>query len=153
MSVEHKDEAGKALCETLSKLAFLFADPQDEDCPPSEPKRALKVALDFSGAHKGTLELMVPEPLCPEIAAGILGCDPDDEQAVGSGADSLKELLNVVCGQLLPQIYGNDKLFDLGAPHIVEVNQTAWCELQRDESTGRFQVDEHPLLVRLQVAA
>jgi hypothetical protein len=153
MSAEHKEEAGQALCDTLSKLAFMFADPQDEDAPPSEPKRALKVAVEFSGAKKGVLELMIPEPLCPEIAAGMLGCDPDDEQAVSASTDSLKELLNVVCGQLLPNIYGNDKLFDLGAPRIDEVNQAAWCELQRDEGTGRFQVDEHPLLVRLNVAA
>ena len=87
-----KDTAGQALCETLSRLAFIFADPQDPDSPPTEPKRSLKARLSFRGSVQGTLEMALPAPLGIEIAANILGCEPDDEEAETACVDSVKEV-------------------------------------------------------------
>lgn len=153
MIATHKDAAGQALCETLSRLAFLFADPQDPDTPPAEPKTSLKARLAFKGSVQGTLEMALPSPLGTEIAANILGCEPDDEEAEKASVDSVKEVLNVMCGQILPQLFGEDKLFDLTAPEVEEMNLNEWCDLQRDEETARFQIDEQPVLVRLRLAS
>jgi CheY-specific phosphatase CheX len=153
MTTDTKDAAGQALCETLGNLAFMFADPQDPDAPPSEPRNGLKVSLEFKGAAEGALELAIPENLAPEIAANILGCDEDDDEAITAARDSLREVLNITCGKLLPQLYGEDKLFDLSAPLIGEMNQTEWCEMQQDAGTVRYQVDEKPILVRLTISA
>jgi len=153
MIATYKDAAGQALCETLSKLAFIFADPQDPDAPPTEPQRGLLARLTFRGSVQGTLEMALTAPLGTEIAANILGCEPDDEEAEKASIDSVKEVLNVMCGQILPQLYGEDNLFDLSAPEIQEIDLTKWCEMQRDEKTARYQIDEKPVLVRLQLAS
>lgn len=153
MTATHKDAAGQALCETLSRIAFIFADPQDPDAPPTEPQSSLKARLSFKGSVQGTLEMALPAPLGTEIAANMLGCEPDDEEAAKASIDSVKEVLNVMCGQILPQLYGEHTLFDLTAPEVEEINLTDWCDLQRDEQTARFQIEEQPVLVRMCLAS
>lgn len=60
--------------------------------------------MSFTGAMQGECLLMVPEALCPEIAANILGLDTDDELAAMRAQDALKELLNVTCARIAEKL-------------------------------------------------
>jgi len=57
-----------------------------------------------------------PETL-PEVAANMLGADRTDQ--VELQQDALKEVGNVLCGNLLPHLAGSDAEFHVGAPELL----------------------------------
>ena len=100
--------------ETFESLAFMFAMPGDDEFGP-DPDAPLAVArVSFHGPFAGELHLGVSRDMLPDLAANMLGMDeqataPTPEQQ----ADALRELLNVVCGNLLPAIAGAEAVFNV----------------------------------------
>lgn len=74
------------------------------------------VSVTFTGPVKGTLLVTISGDILPTLASNMLGEDevPSDLQQ----KDALKELANVICGNLLPEIGGPTAVFDLGEPQI-----------------------------------
>ena len=63
--------------------------------------------------------MMVSTSIVPELASNMLGLDMADGPASpGQQEDALKELMNVICGNLLPEIAGCEAIFNVGAPEI-----------------------------------
>ena len=51
----------------------------------------------------------------------MLGLMSPDELPPGvDTTDSLKEMANVICGNILPAIAGDDAVFDIGGPEITD---------------------------------
>jgi hypothetical protein len=46
----------------------------------------------------------------------MLGIDETEESARDKGFDALKELLNMIVGNLLTELYGAEPIFELGLP-------------------------------------
>jgi hypothetical protein len=105
--------------ETFETLAFMLVMPDDE---PMEPDPAMTACcVEFSGPFGGTLYVRVSSAMLPALAANMLGMEfdsgvPSPEQQ----RDALRELLNVVCGNLLPAIAGTEPLFNVGAPELLD---------------------------------
>ena len=96
-------------CETL---AFMFPVPPPEQAT-DEP--ATSVRVRFEGPISGRLALAAPDGMLAILAANMLAVDPSDvtdEQRL----DALKELCNVVCGNLLPRLVGPTPVFHVGTP-------------------------------------
>ena len=72
--------------------------------------------MTYSGGMTGSISLIVPDDVCPEIAANVLGKDPDDAIVAAQSADALKEVLNVLCGNILTAVAGESPVFDLSVP-------------------------------------
>ena len=74
------------------------------------------VSVHFRGPVRGTLLVAISGNILPTLASNMLGEEesPSDWQQ----KDALKELANVICGNLLPQIAGPRAVFDLGEPQI-----------------------------------
>lgn len=87
--------------------------------------------------------------MCATLAANMLGLDSDDDLANERGEDSLKELLNVGCGNLLTELAGPDPVFDLEVPRAEKLDADGWGKFCHVEETVALLVDEYPLLVRL----
>ena len=103
--------------ETFEALAFMMPMPADDE--PSADAPTVIASVRFAGPFAGTLLLTVEQAMLAELAGNMLGMmDPDDltaEQQI----DGLKELLNVICGNLLPELAGEEAVFDVLAPEMI----------------------------------
>ena len=117
--------------ETLEKLAFLFAFP-DDDRVKDGPAPALTGRVDFRGFFSGALIMRISHSTVPEIAVNMLGLDDDFEVSDHEQQDAFKELLNVICGNLLPAIAGDQVEFNIGPP-VILAEDHAEIELKADK--------------------
>jgi len=100
---------------TFEELAFLIPL-GDQEAVEQTPDRHIVASIHFRGPFSGTLFIAVPTTMLPELARNMLGLDqdpPEDKQL-----DAFKELLNVVCGNLLPELAGPQALFDVSPPQL-----------------------------------
>jgi len=100
---------------TFEELAFLI--PLGDDEAPQQPPGPQTVAsIHFRGPFSGTLFIAVPTTMLPELARNMLGLDQDPPR--DKQLDAFKELLNVVCGNLLPELAGPQAIFDVSPPQL-----------------------------------
>lgn len=111
--------------DTLERLAFIFASPV-VDAPAAEESALETVRVDFSGAFTGGLELSLSASVLAELAANMLGADEGLTLTVDEQRDALKELVNVVCGNLLPAIAGHAQEFSIGTPYPANADRHGW---------------------------
>ena len=104
--------------ETLEKLAFMFAFPDDD--PKDRPTDSMTVgSVSFKGPFSGTLSMAISTEALRELAANMLGLDEGEEPEEEQMSDALKETMNVVCGNLLPAVAGDETVFDIGVPTVL----------------------------------
>jgi len=151
MAASNKQLLSQAFSEVVENLAFMFADEAELDEIDTTPDSAVCAAMGFVGARKGTLRIAVPPEMCMEIAGNILGIDPDDERATEKARDALKELLNITCGHLLTAMAGEEPVFDLTVPEVSDLDGSQWLAMAQDEEAACFLVDEHPVLLELEL--
>jgi CheY-specific phosphatase CheX len=111
--------------DTLKRLAFIFASPA-ESAPAVEESPSETVRVDFSGAFTGGLELSLSVPVLAELAANMLGADEGERLSADDQRDALKELVNVVCGNLLPALAGRAQEFNIGTPYPATADEPGW---------------------------
>jgi chemotaxis protein CheX len=98
---------------TLENLAFFFAEPAAGAAIATEGVDGV-VAVTFDGPRAGAVIVQLAGDILPALAGNMLGCDeaPDLE----AQRDALGEVANVVCGNVLPRVFGSAAVFALGAP-------------------------------------
>jgi len=104
--------------ETLEKLAFFFAFPDDER-DGGVPPPAITGRVEFSGYFPGSLAIRLSTSSLSELSANMLGLDEDDDIPAQDQQDAFKEVINVICGNALPAIAGDQVEFNIGAPEIL----------------------------------
>jgi len=103
---------------TFESLAFLVQVAEDESGE-GDLAPVCAATLNFSGPFRGVLKLTVCERVITELAGNMLAAEDEpvsDEQRT----DALKELLNVICGHLLPILAGSKSVFHVDAPKLVD---------------------------------
>ena len=153
MSSEYRETVTTVFCDVLENLAFMFGDEVPREEIPPVTGEYVRAQMTFDGAFVGALLLAVPTTMCPEIAANVLGLDPDDEMVATVGEDALKELLNVICGRVLTEVAGEEPVFDLSVPEVETLTDDAWQALLASPDTIALMVDEEPVLLRLEVTS
>ncbi len=152
MDSDHGDILRRVFSEIAENMAFMFVEEPDDETPAEPENDDLVLAhMVFSGPFSGRLVIAVPAALCPEIAANVLGLDPDDELVKAKPYDALKELLNVTCGNVLPAIAGEDPVFDLTPPEIKKLDRAAWRVLRDMPGTQQHLVEDEPVLLQMSV--
>jgi CheY-specific phosphatase CheX len=106
--------------DTLERLAFLFAFP-DDSREHDGPEPAVTGKVEFSGLFSGSLVVRLSSSIIPELASNMLGAEDDDEISPEAQRDAFKELTNVICGNVLPAIAGDQGEFSIGAPQTLSV--------------------------------
>jgi CheY-specific phosphatase CheX len=107
----------RAAEQTLESLAFAFPVPPEE-MPPTEGPRTV-VGVEFDGPGRGHLFLSLADEMIAPLVGNMLGEFgemPSPEQQ----RDGVKELLNVVCGNILPVLAGTKAVFSLHPPAICD---------------------------------
>ena len=119
MASEVAEILAGTLAQILEEAAFLFAEPSEE--PPPYAGEVLQARLSFMGDHEGELVLGAPPELCATLAANLLGEDEGGAATTGDDEDAVGELLNMVAGALLVELYGPDAQCLLGLPRVERV--------------------------------
>ncbi len=109
--------------EVLGKLAFLFSFPEQEERPAIDPQSAVIAGVSFSGKLNGTMVILIPASVLPEIAGNMLGTD--EKTSAEEQFDAIREMVNVICGNLLPRMVGEEHIFEVSSPRILETSDLA----------------------------
>ena len=118
MSNRFDDALSQVAEETMMSLAFLFLLNDEETADVGDVEKVV-ASVDFSGPFAGALFVSAPTALLPELAANMLGFEEEaGEPGPEVQNDALKELLNVICGNLLPEIAGAEAVFKVHAPQV-----------------------------------
>jgi chemotaxis protein CheY-P-specific phosphatase CheC len=107
----------EVVVDTLEKLAFLFAAPLEEAASEDTEKLAT-VRVRFSGPVCGGMQLSLSQPVLAELAGNMLGAEDGSALSEDEQHDALRELINVICGNLLPAMAGSEAVFKVLAPQI-----------------------------------
>lgn len=102
-----------AAIETFESLAYFFA----EQGPLGEISRDQVdgvVAVTFQGPSRGGLVLQLSGDILAPMAANMLGVD--DAPSLAEQVDALGEVVNIICGNVLPRVAGSTAVFSLGTP-------------------------------------
>lgn len=119
-----KETLYRVAIEVLEKIAFVFSSREDER-ENLGPDSAVTVKVDFSGLFNGVVVMALSKGILPEITGNMLGIDDSEETSVEQQHDAIKELINVICGNLLPAVAGKNMVFNVDTPEIVAGGQAA----------------------------
>lgn len=145
MCNNHKEIIAESIVDIFEKVAFLFPMPADEETDMcGDPGNEMTcIGLSFHGHTKGESVLSLPTHLTREIAANMLGIDDEDPDVDQKSLDAAKEILNIICGNILPRIYGEGPVFYLNAPYIIKNKENLFDESKNyDISKIQLDVDE-----------
>lgn len=137
------------IVELLESWAMMLVDCGDKETQVFELDQPLYIAtLTFSGVVKGKYEILCKKSFGQLLVQNLLGedSDVDDSQVF----DALKEMTNVMSGNLLTTCFGNDAVFDLNRPEV-RVASKEDMELFMTRHTFYFIADDHPIAVTFDI--
>lgn len=139
--------------EIFGKLAFMFSFPEEgfEDESPS-PSAPVVTDVSFEGPFAGRVAISLSSDLLPELAGNMLGADDNEATTMEERYDALKELINVVCGNLLPQIAGKQAIFNVGTPRIADPEAAGPADGETLLGETLLSVEDEKCELRLYVA-
>jgi len=115
ISEPHTDDLlARVAQETFETLAFMYSV-HEQDAPSGPPVTA---EVNFRGPVHGRLVLTVSDTMLSALGSNMLGDDDMQAASDDQQRDALKEVLNVICGNLLPMLYNQYDVFDVQAPVI-----------------------------------
>lgn len=116
MSEQLKDTLRQVAEDVMEKLAFLLSFGSEES---SQSNTFAAASISFSGSVTGTLIMAISDHILPQLAGNMLGLDDGEESTNEQQQDAVKELINVICGNLLPAISGKQHIFHIEPPRLV----------------------------------
>jgi hypothetical protein len=138
--------------QTFGELAFMLVVPEEQE-PIDEqaPVWGYAARVAFAGPFQGEVYAAITEEMLRPLAANMLGIDIDESPPDGVKLeDALKELLNVVVGNLLPAIAGNEVVFHIGGPEVLpEPRMPATVTGHEFIGQTRLDLDSGKALLRL----
>lgn len=105
--------------ETFESLAFMLAMPPEDEAP---LEGAVLTAVEFSGPFTGCLIVGAVPELLPPLAGNMLGL-VEEAPTTAEEEDALRELANVICGNLLPVVAGAKAVFRVHSPVLLPAGE------------------------------
>jgi CheY-specific phosphatase CheX len=127
----------------FEEAAFALVDPPesvDDINVKAAPYKA--AALGFHGPFSGKIVILTTERLALTVAANMLGLEEDDPDVSGKAGDALREILNMICGNLLPAIAGSEQEFTIGAPEEISAS-----DFEAVAETGNSEIEKATLYI------
>ena len=132
----------KTAVATMEKLAFLFSFP-DEERMDAFPGPAIAAKVGFNGLFSGSLALRMSSSVLAELAVNMLGLNDEEETNLELHLDAFKEMVNVICGNLLPALAGSEAEFSIEAPQIIaDDGDNDTIDFQQAASIVRLMLDD-----------
>ena len=137
----------KVLEQVLEAMAFVFADPWDDDAEPAAGPW-LAVEMRYQGHAEGDVTLLATEACARALRAEVLGVDAE-EVSDAEARDTLRELLNVMCGHVVTELHGNTPVFNLEVPCIRAASAGEAKQMADDSNAAKATIDGEPVLLAL----
>ncbi|HHH76493.1 MAG TPA: chemotaxis protein CheX [Phycisphaerae bacterium] len=102
--------------KAMESLAFLIEMPDDEPC--QQP--SVSAMIRFTGPFNGVMFIKASPEILQVAAVNMLGMMDDEEISSQFCQDAFKELLNVICGNFLPEYAGNELVFDVAPAEMLD---------------------------------
>ena len=136
----------KVFADVLEKFAFMFSEsvtPSDffMDAPPF-----YHATISFSGPHEGVLGIAASGKFCGLLSANILG-EEEESAPEAQACDSLKELLNVTCGEFLEKLSGPQVVYNLSVPDSAAWTREQMQDLSDSDKAILLLVDNLPVIL------
>lgn len=129
--------------EVLADLAFMFTEEDQSDAEPGSDW--IETSIGYRGSDCGQLRFRCPAKFCTNLAANLLGVDPDDADAECQSRDAVKEFMNVVCGHFVTSMYGTEKVFNLTIPETTPLPEPPDLAVSDGERVSTMTVDGFPV--------
>ena len=106
------------LTDVLGNLAFMVSD----DEPVEQPGEAvwLECKISYHGPVNGGVVCWCTRDFAIQLAANLLGIEPDEGDARAAAEDALCEFINVFVGQLVTTWHGTTDVYSLSIPTVCE---------------------------------
>jgi CheY-specific phosphatase CheX len=137
------------LFDVLAKQAFVFPERTPKEELPEAANGLIQANIGFLGPHSGKLSLVLPCDMALEIAANILGTDPNEDLSGSCAEDALKEMVNVLCGHLRKAFLAENSAFRPSLPEASRLGIEEWRELLRSPQSIGFLMGDQPMLLIL----
>ena len=135
------DETLAAVAEgAFGDLAFMFSMPECADGGLAATPNAA-ASVRFTGPFSGELVLSVSPDALQALAPNMLGLDDETSATAEQQQDALKELTNVVCGNLLPAIGGPAAVFEVSAPALADASTARASGPRTPDAFARLTLD------------
>ncbi len=106
----------RTIGRVLADAAYLFTDVLDRIDDSAEIRNPIGVSLRFRGTPSGVGTLWVDAGLAQAATANMRGLDQAPASDDPRTLDTVRELLNILLGNLLTQLYGDTAVFELDVP-------------------------------------
>lgn len=103
--------------EVLEAVAFMTLLPADAELEPAPASSFVTAEVRFTGPFDGALQVAACPDLRRGLATSMLGLLNAAPTSLEQ-RDALRELANIVCGNLLPALSGGQAEFRLSAPEL-----------------------------------
>jgi CheY-specific phosphatase CheX len=146
MEKSYKENLNSVVCDILERTAFLFPEPVDRaDEVDFGDFQMVMATLSYSGNGEGDISFIVPVDLCLELAMNLLGEDIDEDDPAEKPQDAVKEILNIIAGQLLTRIFGETAVFNLTLPQAKNLDQETFKSIIEKEDYALAMSDDYPI--------
>ncbi len=146
------EEVKDLLCDitvsVLESAAFLFVDEERMDSLGITETDFRGARIQFSGFKEGKVFLWMTEETANGTARNMLGLDDDYQVSEKQRDDVLMEILNMITGNLLTAMFGENVIFKLSIPEIIN-NEDIPEPLP--ETTAILSIDGSPLLISIEM--
>jgi len=137
----------------LEQAAFLFPEPvENPDEFPLENHELVMATIDYSGDCNGRMAMIVPFELCSEISSNMLGEEIEETNFREKVLDAFKEVLNIITGQMLTEVYGDKAVCNLQAPEVREISADETRKLMEEGESTLSISDDSPIITVLKQA-
>ena len=103
MESRYGEILSQVFCDVIMRYAFMFGDVAPKDELPVDGGHYLCAKVDFSGYRSGTLGISTTVDLCIQLAVNVLGMELDSNDSEDYAPDTLRELVNIMCGRFLTE--------------------------------------------------
>jgi CheY-specific phosphatase CheX len=129
----------------LENWAMMMVEPLEKKPEFSELQPLLVAKIHFRGVLGGTVSILTQRGFAETLTRTIAGADEDDVIELSDIMDALKEMTNVLTGNFLTEAYGDDTVFDIILPTVIEVPLTEIATHTTSKATCFFKADDQPI--------
>lgn len=105
------------IVRVLEDASFVFSDElAPEERPSGVNWDAEGVSLSFSGDRSGFVRLWADRGFGSILAVNMLGIDGGDPQVGEKGGDAFREMVNIIAGNAMTELFGQTAVIELGIP-------------------------------------
>lgn len=130
------------LSACIEDTAFIFITETE-----FESFDAVCATISYETAVKGSFSLCCSKQLGIILAANLLGIEEQSNEAEANYQFAVAEILNIVGGMLVPDIWGETISYSLGVPVLTEQNSAQLLEIVKNsDEYVCFDADGEPIL-------